>query len=199
MLTAGLIWFHMVVIEVHFFFLKYLKNVREQHLILVMVVWKCRVNIFSMENTARKDAFCRFWSSRQIPTIQSPVLRGKAARGTTNTPNTYWRLCSLGMRHRVFNPIFNYYLSFQEENPKDLICWGLLKIANSVRWLRVNRGMQNLPSPHFGTGKCLNCVHVCHSQTLAIPEVTLPTCLCNIEQLSGSQITTGKSYCSPWT
>lgn len=110
----------MVGVEVHFFFLKYLKNAWEQHLILVMVVWKHCVKIFSMENTARKDAFCRFWSSGHIPAIQSPVLRGKVVRGTTNIPNTYWRFCSLGMRQRLFNPIFNDYLPFQEEILKTL-------------------------------------------------------------------------------
>lgn len=33
---------------------------------------------------------------------------------------------------------------------------------------------------------------------LPVQEVNLPTRLCNIQQLSGSLITTGKSYCSLW-
>ena len=62
---------------------------------------------------------------------------GKAVGGTTNTPNTYRRTCSLGMRrrecsslgkYRVLHPIFNNDLSFQDEILKGLVSSGLLKI-----------------------------------------------------------------------
>lgn len=118
--------------------------------------------------------------------------QGKAVhypvRGTTNTSNTYWR--EWDTEYSVLFLMAAFHL---KEILKDMIGSSLLKIINSVRCLRI-KGGPNLLNPHFGLGKRLNQFF----QTLTIPEVTLATCLCNIQQLWGSQIMTGKSHRSPW-
>lgn len=161
-----------------------------------MVVWKHCVNTFYMGNTARKDAFCRFWSSGHIPAIQSPVLRVRQCITlweVQQTPQTHTEGCAHWEWDTEYSVLFLMAAFHLKEILKDMICSSLLKIINSVRCLRINGG-PNLLNPHFGLGKCLNQFF----QTLTIPEVTLAMWLCNIQQLWGSQIMTGKSHRSPW-